>query len=130
MLCFSRRSLINVQGIKDPTSQTQGPDGTLYATTLNSVKTILEGLSRKTKVMELNPNFIQHVDVEILLTLFVENFFPSMRGGDNGYSHNARLVLVLSQMYHRITETFQRYKLQVLFKSSGLLLPSAYFRRC
>ena len=46
----------------------------------HSVKMILEGLSRlKTKVMELNPNFIQHVDVESLLTLFVENFFSSMR---------------------------------------------------
>ena len=44
------------------------------------------------------------------------------------YSHNARLVL--SKMYQRIIETCPRYKLQVLFKSSGLLLPSAYFRRC
>jgi len=44
---------------------------------------ILEGLSRvKTKVMELNPNFIQYVDVESLLTLFGENFFSSMRGGN------------------------------------------------
>ena len=35
---------------------------------------ILEGLSRlKTKVMERNPNFIQH-DVESLLTLFVVLF--------------------------------------------------------
>ena len=32
--------------------------------------------------MELNPNFIQHVDVESLLTIFVENFFSSMRGGN------------------------------------------------
>ena len=27
-----------------------------------------------TKVMELNPNFIQHLDVESLLTLFVEKY--------------------------------------------------------
>ena len=32
--------------------------------------------------MELNPNFIQHLDVESLLTLFVENVFSSMRGGN------------------------------------------------
>ena len=76
------QSSLKVQGIKGSTSQTQGPDGTLSATTLNSVKMILEGLTRlRTKVMELNPNFIQHLDVESLLTLFVENFFSSMRGG-------------------------------------------------
>ena len=79
---FHEEASLKVQGIKGSTSQTQGPDGTLSATTLNSVKMILEGLTRlRTKVMELNPNFIQHLDVESLLTLFVENFFSSMRGG-------------------------------------------------
>ena len=57
---FHEEASLKVQGIKGSTSQTQGPDGTLSATTLNSVKMILEGLTRlKTKVMELNPNFIQ-----------------------------------------------------------------------
>ena len=80
---FHEEASLKVQGIKGSTSQTQGPDGTLSATTLNSVKMILEGLTRlSTKVMELNPNFIQHFDVESLLTLFVENFFSSMRGGN------------------------------------------------
>ena len=79
---FHEEASLKVQGIKGSTSQTQGRDGTLSATTLNSVKMILEGLTRlRTKVMELNPNFIQHLDVESLLTLFVENFFSSMRGG-------------------------------------------------
>ena len=79
---FHEEASLKVQGIKGSTSQTQGPDGTLSATTLNSVKMILEGLTRlRTKVMELNPNFIQHLDVESLLTLFVENFLSSMRGG-------------------------------------------------
>ena len=32
--------------------------------------------------MELNRNFIQHLDVESLLTLFVENVFSSMKGGN------------------------------------------------
>ena len=32
--------------------------------------------------MELNPNFIQHLDVESLLTLFVENVFSGMKGGN------------------------------------------------
>ena len=35
-----------------------------------------------TKVVELNPNFIQHLDVESLLPLFVENVFSSIRGGN------------------------------------------------
>ena len=79
---FHEEASLKVQGIKGSTSQTQGRDGTLSATTLNSVKMILEGLTRlRTKVMELNPNFIQHLDVESLLTLFLENFFSSMRGG-------------------------------------------------
>ena len=80
---FHEEASLKVQGIKGSTSQTQGPDGTLSATTLNSVKMILEGLTRlRTKVMELNPNFIQHLDVESLLKLFVENVFSSMRGGN------------------------------------------------
>jgi len=38
---------------------------------------ILEGLSRvKTKVMELNPNFIQHADVESGLTLLLKTSIP------------------------------------------------------
>ena len=79
---FHEEASLKVQGIKGSTSQTQGRDRTLSATTLNSVKMILEGLTRlRTKVMELNPNFIQHLDVESLLTLFLENFFSSMRGG-------------------------------------------------
>ena len=45
-------------------------------------KMTLEGLTGlKTKVMELSTNFIQHKEVESLLTLFVENFFSSMSGG-------------------------------------------------
>ena len=53
-----------------------------------------------TKVMELNPNFIQHLDVESLLTLFVENFFSSMRGGNTDTPlDDARLLLAFSPMY-------------------------------
>ena len=64
---FHEEASLKVQGIKGSTSQTQGPDETISATTLNSVKMILEGLTRlRTKVMELNPNFIQHLDVESL----------------------------------------------------------------
>ena len=51
---FREEASLKVQGIKGSTSQTQGSDGTLSATTLNSVKMILEGLTRlRTKVMEL-----------------------------------------------------------------------------
>ena len=43
---------------------------------------IMEGLTGlKKKDMELSPNFIKHIDIESLLTLFVENFFSSMSGG-------------------------------------------------
>ena len=43
---FQEEASLKVQGIKGSTSQTQGPDWTLSATTLNSVKMILEGLSK------------------------------------------------------------------------------------
>ena len=50
--------------------------------------------------MELNPNFIQHLDVESLLNLFVENFFSSMRGGNTDTPlDDARLLLAFSPMY-------------------------------
>ena len=63
---FHEEASLKVQGIKGSTSQTQGRDGTLSATTLNSVKMILEGLTRLRTAMGLNPNFIQHLDVESL----------------------------------------------------------------
>ena len=76
---FHEEASLKVQGIKGSTSQTQGPYGTLSATTLNSVKMILEGLTRlRIKVTELNPIFIQHLDVESL-SLSLLNFFSSMR---------------------------------------------------
>ena len=43
---FHEQASLKVQGIKGSTSQTQGQDGTLSATTVNSVKMILEGLTR------------------------------------------------------------------------------------
>lgn len=111
---FTKKPLLKVQGIKGSTSQTQGPDGTLSATTLNSVKMILEGLTRlNTKVMELNPNFIKHIDVESLLTLFVENFFSSMRGG-NTDTHMMldfclRFPRCINELLKRVTGTRYRY---------------------
>ena len=97
---FHEEASLKVQGIKGSTSQTQGPDGTLSATTLNSVKMILEGLTRlRTKVVELSPNFIQHLDVVSLLTLFVEDFFSGMRGGNKDSPMMLDFCLRQSPMY-------------------------------
>ena len=111
---FHKEASIKVQGIKGSTSQTQGPDGTLSAPTLNSVKTILEGLSRlKIKVMELNPNFTQHVDVESLLTFFVENFFSRMRGCNTDtpmmLDFCLRFPRCINELLTRVTGTSYRY---------------------
>jgi len=66
--CFHKEASLKVQ-LPRPKDQTGHQ---LSATILNSVKMILEGLSRlKAKVMELTPNFIQHLDVESLLTLLL-----------------------------------------------------------
>ena len=63
---FQEEASLKIQGIKGSTSQNQRPYGTLSATKLNSVKMTLEGLPRlRTRVKELNPNFIQHLDVEL-----------------------------------------------------------------
>ena len=75
---------------------------------------ILEGLSRlKTKVMELNPNFIQHVDVESLLTLFVENLFSSMRGGNTDtpmmLDFCLRFPRCINELLKRVRGTSYRY---------------------
>ena len=97
---FHEEASLKVHGIKGSTSQTQGPDWTLSATTLNSVKMILEGLTRlRTKVMELNPNFIQHLDVVSLLTLFVEDFFSGMRGDNKDSPMMLDFCLRQSPMY-------------------------------
>ena len=77
---------------------------------------ILEGLSRlKTKVMELNPNFIQHVHVEVesLLTLFLENFFFSMRRGNTDtplmLDFCLRFPRCINELLKRVTGTSYRY---------------------
>ena len=75
---------------------------------------ILEGLSRlKTKAMELNPNFTQHVDVENLLTLFVENFFSSMRGRNTDtpmmLDFCLRFPRCINELLTRVTGTSYRY---------------------
>ena len=75
---------------------------------------ILEGLSKlKTKVMELNPNFIQYIDVESLLTFFVENFFSSMRGGNTDtpmmLDFCLRFPKSINELLKRVTGTSHRY---------------------
>ena len=63
--------------------------------------------------MELNPHFIQHVDVESLLTLFVENFFSSMRGGDTDTPIMLDLCLCfprcINELLKRVPGTSYRY---------------------
>ena len=75
---------------------------------------ILEGLTRlRTKVMELNPNFIQHLDVESLLTLFIENFFSSMRGGNTDtpmmLDFCLRFPWCINKLLKHVTGTSYRY---------------------
>ena len=111
---FHEEASLKVQGIKGSTSQTQGPNGTLSATSLNPVKMILEGLTRlRTKVMELNPNFIQHLDVESLLTLFVENFFSSMSGSNTNTPMMLDFCLCfprcINELLKHVTGTSYRY---------------------
>ena len=110
---FHEEASLKVQGIKGSTSQTQGRDGTLSATTLNSVKMILEGLTRLRTVMELNPNFIQHLGVESLLTLFVENFFSSMSGSNTNTPMMLGFCLCfprcINELLKRMTGTSYRY---------------------
>ena len=80
---FLEKASLKVQQIKGSTAKTQGPDGTLSSSTLNSVEMILLGLNRlKEDVIHLNPEYLQDIEVRSLLTLFVENFFSSMRGGN------------------------------------------------
>jgi len=80
---FLEKASLKVQQIKGSTAKTQGPDGTLSSTTLNSAEMILLGLNRlKEDVIHLNPEYLKDIEVRSLLTLFVENFFSSMRGGN------------------------------------------------
>ena len=80
---FLEKASLKVQHIKGSTAKTQGPDGTLSSSTLNSVEMILLGLNRlKEDVIHLNPEYLKDIEVRSLLTLFVEKFFSSMRGGN------------------------------------------------
>jgi len=80
---FLEKASLKVQQIKGPTAKTQRPDETLSSATLNSVEMILLGLNcLKEDVIHLNPEYLKDIKVRSLLTLFVENFFSSMRGGN------------------------------------------------
>ena len=80
---FLEKVSLKVQQIKGSTAKMQGPDGTLSSSTLNSVEMILLGLNcLKEDVIHLNPEYLKDIEVRSLLTLFVENFFSSMRGGN------------------------------------------------
>ena len=80
---FLEKASLKVQQIKGSTAETRGPDGTLSLSTLNSVEKILLGLNRlKEDVIHLNPEYLKDIEVRSLLTLFAENFFSSMRGGN------------------------------------------------
>ena len=80
---FLEKASSKVQQIKGSTAKTQGPDGTLSTATLHSVEMILLGLNRlKEDVIHLNPEYLKDIKVGSLLTLFVQNFFSSMRGGN------------------------------------------------
>jgi len=63
--------------------------------------------------MELNPNFIQHLDDESLLTLFVENFFSSMRGGNTDtpmmLDFCLRFPRFINELLKRVTGMSYRY---------------------
>ena len=91
---------------------------------------ILEGLTRlKTKVLEINPAFMRHINVGGLLTLFVENFFLSMRGGNTDtpmmLDFSMRFPSCVNELWKRARHSYQ---LHVLHKSGGILLLAAYLR--
>ena len=64
-------------------------------------------------MIELNPNFIQHLDIESLLTLFVENFFSSMRGGNTDtpmmLDFCLRFPRCINELLKRVTVASYRY---------------------
>ena len=111
---FHEEASLKVQGIKglniaDPRTRR---NTICYYTELREDDTGC--LSRlRTKVMELNPNFIQHLDVESLLTLFVENFFSSMRGGNTDtpmmFDFCLRFPRCINELLKRVTGTSHRY---------------------
>ena len=63
--------------------------------------------------MELNPHFIQYLDVESLLTLFAENFFSSMKGGNTDtpmmLAFCLRFPRCIYELLKRVTGTSYRY---------------------
>ena len=112
---FHAEASRKVQIIKGSTSQTQGPDRTLSFTTLNSIKMIHKGLIRiKTKITEINPNFMQHIDVRSLLTLLWRTFMrTNMRGGNTDtptvLDFCMRFPKCVNELVKRVTGTSYAY---------------------
>ena len=111
---FLEEATLRVQQIKGTAAQTQGPDGTLSSTTLDSVRMILDGLNRlKENVESINPDYIDTINVRSILTLFVENLFSTMRAGNTAtptkFEFCLRFPRCVKELLKRVTKTSFNY---------------------
>ena len=125
---YLNEKAVQVQQIKGSTSQTYRLDGTLSSTSLNSVIMILLGLKNLIeKVPQLNQEYLRYLNVHSLLTLFVENFFLSMRAGNTA----TPTMLDFSLRFPRCTKgtSEEGFRYLLFHKSLCSLLPAAINER-
>ena len=79
---YQEQSCLVVQTINQTQRKTQGPDGTISHQTLESIRMILTGLNEvKDNIVSVNRSYLPLINAKSLVSLFVENLFEKMRGG-------------------------------------------------
>ena len=111
---YLEEATLRVQQIKGTAAQTQGPDGTLSSTTLDSVRMILDGLNRlKENIESISPDYIDTINVRSILTLFVENLFSTMRAENTAtpteFEFCLRFPRSVKELLKRVTKTSFNY---------------------
>ena len=111
---YQEQSCLVVQTINQRQRKTQGPDGTVSHQTLESIRMILTGLNEvKDNIVSVNRSYLPLINAKSLVSLFVENLFEKMRGGQTAtpmvYDFALRFNRATKETLKSVTDTGFNY---------------------
>ena len=111
---YQEQSCLVVQTINQTQRKTQGPDGTISHQTLESIRMILTGLNEvKDNIVSVNRSYLPLINAKSLVSLFVENLFEKMRGGQTAtpmvYDFALRFNRATKETLKSVTDTGFNY---------------------
>ena len=111
---YQEQSCLVVQTINQTQRKTQGPDGTISHQTLESIRMILTGMNEvKDNIVSVNRSYLPLINDKSLVSLFVENLFEKMRGGQTAtpmvYDFALRFNRATKETLKSVTDTGFNY---------------------